>query len=174
MKASPPSDPQQHELYTMEREEIGSLDYSRLTFTKAKQIARAVCRRYRIPAAKMRMKPVSYAAIWEDGRITLSSIKGTGLDLLTVLHELAHHLHWHLGGIVTDKQENHGPEFMACYMSILDTVRVIPADAMEVICKRRGIRYILPGPTRSSLKLAIKTTPVLPPAAVSILRKVLR
>lgn len=151
-----PKDPQQFILYRVEREEIGCRDYARLTLEKAKQISRSVCRTYGMPQAKLRRRVMGrWAAEWDDGTIWLNPKKGTASDLLTLLHELAHHLHYHLWDGFA-KQEDHGPEFMACYMSIMDTVRLIPYDAMGLICRRRGLRYFSPGPSLKSLRRAVR------------------
>lgn len=157
-----PADPQQFRLYRMEREEIGARDYTRLTFKKAKQICRSVCRAYGIVQARVvRRNIVTYAAQWTNnngestGTIELCR-KGTALDLITVLHELAHHIHYHHAGRAVLKHQDHGPEFMAAYISILDTVRLIPRDAMATICDRRKLAYYLPGPSVRTLRRVLR------------------
>lgn len=148
-------DPQQFLLYRMEREEIGARDYARLTFKECKRIARSVCRAYGVPQARLTRRVMGrWAAEWDNGVITLNPKKGTATDLLTILHELAHHVHAYLGEDTT-AQEAHGPEFMACYLSILDTVRMIPYDAMATICRRRKLRFYMPGPNIKTLKAAL-------------------
>jgi len=154
-------DPQQFALYRMEREEIGARDYARLTFPACKRLSRSVCRAYGVPQARLRKRVMGrWAAEWYDGVITLNPKKGTATDLLTILHELAHHIHWHLTGPEYNKHQDHGKEFMACYLSILDTCRCVPYDAMITICKRRKLKYISPGPSLRTLWAAIGTKPV--------------
>ena len=152
-------DPQQFRLYRMEREDIGARDYMRLTWKECARVVRSVCRAYGVPGAKLRRKVMGrWAAEYDNTRyckITLNPKKGTATDLLTILHELSHHVHWHLGPVHVGEQEDHGPQFMACYISILDTVRLIPRDAMATICRRRRLRFINPGPSIRSLKRAI-------------------
>lgn len=152
-------DPQQYTVYRMEREEIGARDYARLSFPECKRICRSVCRQYGVRQARVVRHPTkAWAAEWSNkngGTITLTR-KGTAMDLLTVLHELAHHIHYHHAGKKVMDHEDHGKHFMAAYMSILDTVRLIPRDAMAVICDRHKIKYLMPGPSIVSLRKVLR------------------
>lgn len=67
-------------------------------------------------------------------------------------HELAHHIHYWLSDDGAVDQEAHGPEFMACHISILDTCRFIPVVGMRAICGEWRVRYADPG-TGNSLKV---------------------
>lgn len=153
----PKSDPQQLRLYAMEREEIGARDYARLSFAECERVIRSVCRAYGVPRPRLIKRKMSYAAQWwkqpgnRYSEIVLSTAKRTSHDLLTILHELGHHIHFYLANL-PQEDEDHGPEFMACYLSILDTVRFLPRDAMATICERRGLRYFLPGKSIASLQ----------------------
>lgn len=153
-------DPQQFRVYRMEREDIGARDYCRLTWKECARVARSVCRAYGVSHVRLRHKVMGrWAAEWDGGIINLNPKKSTATDLLTILHELAHHVHWHFADGEYNEHQDHGAEFMACYLSILDTVRLIPRDAMATICERRGLKYVNPGPSVKSLKLAIRTKP---------------
>lgn len=153
----PKSDPQQLRLYAMEREEIGARDYARLTFAECGRVIRSVCRAYGIPRPRLFRRKLRHAAEWwkppgqRYSQIILSTAISTSHDLLTILHELAHHVHFYLAD-QPEEDEDHGPEFMACYISIFDTVRFLPKDALATVCDRRGLRYFLPGPTVDSLR----------------------
>jgi len=154
-------DPQQFPFYRLEREEIGARDYARLTFKEVLRVSRSVCRAYGVPQVKVTRRVMGrwaaeYSAGEGAGIITLNPKKGTATDLLTILHELAHHLHYHLSDAGYNEHQDHGPHFLACYMSILDTVRLIPYDAMATILKRRHLNYLLPGSTVKSLKRALR------------------
>lgn len=167
-------DPQQFPFYRLEREEIGARDYARLRWKDAERVIRSVCRAYSVPRAQLKKRVMGrWAAEYDSpgqyfdlkkqrfvvdrgpGTINVNPRKGTAMDLLTLLHELAHHVQWHLHPDGGTEQEPHGPQFVSCYVSILDTVRLIPRDAMIQILRRRKIRYINPGPTLESLKVAI-------------------
>lgn len=154
-----PTDPQQFRFYRMEREEIGARDYARLTWKACRRVCRSVCRSYGIPMVKLTSRVMGRWAAeydYETGTITLNPKKGTATDLLTVLHELAHHVHYQLSGLAYGKHQNHGAAFVACYMSVLDTVRLIPYDAVLVILKRRKLKFISPGPTLKTLRAALR------------------
>lgn len=147
LKRSPKSDPQQFRVYRMENEAIGSCRYAKLTRVDARTLARKVCRTYGIPQAKLEWVDNlgKWAAEWDNGTIKLNKKKSTSAHLLTLTHELAHHVHWYLGGDITETHEGHGPEFMACHMSVLDACRVIPVVGMREICKAWKVRFADPG-----------------------------
>jgi hypothetical protein len=79
------------------------------------------------------------------------------MDLVTILHELAHHVHNQLIGVPAEtNHEDHGPAFMAVYISVMDTVRFIPRDASVALFKKRGLTVLDPGPSIASLKRVLK------------------
>jgi len=160
IRRSPKSDPQQYRVYRMENEAIGSRHYRRLSRRGISALIRGVCRNYGVPMPRVVWKDLGrWAAEWSakaDTRkrtISFSTRKKMSRDVITVTHELAHHLHYELAGQEADTQENHGPQFMACHMSILDTCRIIPIVGMRAICDTWNIRYLDPGTTRSLAKL---------------------
>lgn len=152
VKRSPKSDPQQYRVYRMENEAIGARAYQQLTRERIRVLTRSVCRNYRVPRARLEWANLGkWAAEWEDGTIRLNTKKGSARDVLTITHELAHHVHYHLAQ--HDDHESHGPEFMACHMSILDTCRVVPVVGMRAVCKAWKVRYVDPGTKNSLTKL---------------------
>lgn len=155
VKRSPKSDPQQYRVYRMEVEAIGARRYMRLTRPVIRQLVASISRNYHIPQPGLVWENLGrWAAEWRpDGSIAFNTHKGNARDFLTVTHEMAHHLHFHLAGDRNETQEGHGPEFMACHMSILDTCRMIPVVAMRAICDDYKIRYKDPGTTNSLVKL---------------------
>jgi predicted SprT family Zn-dependent metalloprotease len=153
IKRSPASDPQQYRVYRMENEAIGARQYMRASKEKIRQLVRSVCRNYGVPAPKLVWCDLGkWAAEWDNGMIRLNTKKGMASDVLTVTHELAHHIHYHLAGR-QDLHAAHGPEFMAVHMSILDTCRIIPVEGMRAICARWKVLYCDPGTTCSLPKL---------------------
>lgn len=155
IKKSPASDPQQYRLYRMENEAIGARTYMSLTRKDLARFVRAVCREYRIPKVVLKWENLGkWAAEWRSPNIIVLGTKKTSRDLLTIAHEMAHHLHW---AIESEKdQQSHGPEFMACYLSILDTARIIPMVGMLPICEHYGLKVIHPGSTLKSLIRAVR------------------
>lgn len=160
IRRSPKADPQQYRVYRMENEAIGSRHYRRLSRRGIRTLIRSVCRDYGVAVPRIVWKDLGrWSAEWstragtEKRTISFSTRKKMSRDMLTVTHELAHHLHYEFAGLIADKQENHGPQFMACHMSILDTCRIIPIIGMRAICDAWRIRYVDPGTTRSPAKL---------------------
>lgn len=138
----------------MENEAIGGRHYCQLSDLEIVARVESVCTMYGIRKAKLVWADLGrWAAEWDNGIIRLNRGKVTARSILTVLHELGHHLHACLGGDQASKHENHGPEFVACYMSILDTSRIIPVVGMRAICDAYKIRYKDPGTTNSLIKL---------------------
>lgn len=155
VKRSPKSDPQQYRVYRMENEAIGARRHCRLTRPAIRRLIRSIARNYRVPVPRLTWVDLGrWAAEWcpEKG-IRLNTQKGTSQDLLTITHEMAHHLHFHLGGELSNSQESHGPEFMACHISILDTQRVVPVVGMRAICAAYKVSFKDPGTTQSLAKL---------------------
>ena len=155
VKRSPKSDPQQYRVYRMENEAIGARSYHKLTKAMQRTLVASVCKNYGVPAAKLVWRDLGrWAAEWvQPNTIRLNVFKGTSRDVLTLTHELAHHVHHWLSKGADETQQAHGPEFMACHMSILDTCRVIPVIGMRAICAAWKIRYADPGTTNSLAKL---------------------
>ena len=89
-----------------------------------------------------------WGAEWSPpATIKINPYKQGTRDLVTLAHELAHHLHEYLAPGAD--HEPHGPEFMLCYVSILGTARMIPAVGMMAVLDKYKIRYINPGKKRS-------------------------
>ena len=154
LKRSPKSDPQQYRLYRMENEAIGGRHYCQLQDLEIISLIRSVCAEYQVPQAKVEWADLGrWAAEWQGGKIRLNRHKVTARSVLAVLHESAHHIHGALAGELALSHESHGPEFVACYMSVLDTARIIPVVGMRAICDGWGIRYIDPGTRQSLVRL---------------------
>ena len=149
-RRSPASDPQQFLVYRMESESIGARNYMQLSRQSIERFVRAVCRAYKLPKIKIEFfSHRKWAAMAIGSNRIQFAHKCTSRDLITVAHELAHCLHSHIAPDSELRHEDHGPQFMACYMSVLDTCRLVPVVGMRAICDSYGIRYADPG-TRSS------------------------
>ena len=146
IKRSPKSDPQRNLVYRMESEAIGGRMYLTLTKRKILSLIKNLARNYSIAPVPVRFTDMtSCAAMWEPPGVITFGAKTTSRDLLTALHEFAHHLHYVIEPL--DTHQGHGPEFMCCYMSVLDTVRFIPIEAMAAVCDKYKIKYIRPRET---------------------------
>lgn len=145
IRRSPKSDPQQYKLYRMESEAIGARQWLRLSRQNVIRFVRSACRTYGVPQLTIRFENHrKWAAYFLEPSLVVFSQKTTARDLLTAAHEFAHYLHYVVAGAESGKHAVHGREFMACYMSVLDTIRFIPAQAMALLCDERSIEYVRP------------------------------
>lgn len=145
VRQSPKSDPQQYELYRMESEAIGARHWLRLSRQNVIRFIRSACRAYGIPQLTIRFESHrKWAAYFMAPALVVFSRKTTARDLLTAAHEFAHYLHFAVAGAESEKHATHGPEFMACYMSVLDTIRFLPVQAIALLCDERAIKYVRP------------------------------
>lgn len=146
IKKSPKSDPQRNLIYRMESEAIGGRQYLTLSKPKIVSLIKSLSRAYHIAAPAVRFNDMTaWAADWRPPGIITFGKKITSKDLLTALHEFAHHLHYLIEP--SDAHTGHGPEFMCCYMSVMDTMRFIPVEASAAVCDRYQIEYIRPRET---------------------------
>lgn len=160
IKRSPKDDPQQYRVYRMENEAIGACKAYRLSKASIRSMIKSVCSNYGVPPPVVKWADLGHwAAEWRSTPstgyigITFNTKKGTARDALTVTHELAHHVHYHLSAGAWVKQQSHGPQFMACHMSILDARRMIPVLGMRAICKAWDVKYEDPGDSLSLPRL---------------------
>jgi hypothetical protein len=153
IRESPADDPQQFLLYRMENEAIGARQYLSLTRNELTRYLKGLVKTYKAPPVKIVFEDLGvWAAEWREPNIIVFGAKRASRDILTAAHEFAHHLH---GWIAEERvQENHGREFMACYMSVLDVSRMIPVVGMRAICKSYGIKFADPGTEPDGEKLA--------------------
>lgn len=158
IKRSPSTDSQQYLVYRMENEAIGARKYATLTRPAITRLIRSICREYQLPQVTVLFEDLGeWTAEWRPPSTIVFGKKMTSKGLLTVTHEMAHHLHYHVAGVDSLGHEDHGPEFMACHMSILDTARIIPVVGMRAICDAYKIKYADPGVKNSlaALKRAV-------------------
>lgn len=148
IKRSSRKDPQQYLLYRMEQECFGGMWRGKMTLKAIRALANSVCKNYRVSPVKVKFKDLGRWAgqCWLHAQIDINPNKRAALSVLCIIHEIAHHVH---NQLVPDEilfqQEPHGPEFLACYMSIMDTTRIVPITGMRAILKSYKLRYIDPG-----------------------------
>lgn len=145
VKRSPKSDPQQYRVYRCEKETIGAGAYVKMRLKEMQTFARAICRSYKMPQVEVRFKDLGeWGAEWRPPNQIVVNYRKRGMrNLITMAHELAHHLHEHIAPGNT--HQGHGPEFLACYMRILDTARIIPVVGMRAVLDSYKLKYNDPG-----------------------------
>lgn len=148
-------DPQQFRLYRMEQECFKGLDRAELTLKQIERFTRAVARNYRVPTPTIKFVDLGKwsGQCWVSGLIELNPKRRGSRSVLTIAHEMAHHIHNHLVPDKYAKHQSHGPEFLCCYMSLLDTARIMPLVATRALFTSYRLKFIDPGdvPDRSVL-----------------------
>ncbi len=155
------SDPQQYRVYALEREFQGPT-HQQLTKKEIRELCDTVCSRYGVPRVRLKYRDLKgWAATCRPCGLIEVGVKRSSRTVLTLLHELSHHVHNCLVGERAWKRNGdagHGKEFMACEMHILDRCYLIPFVAMKALCRARKIKFCDPGNsgTLASLKRAIR------------------
>ena len=153
IRRSPANDPQQYLVYRMEKEALGARGYAKVTRDILRQFTRGTCRSFGVPQVKLRFCDIGpWTGDYQDNLIRLNPKRPGSQCLLTIAHELGHHVHEALAP--GNDHESHGPQFMAAYMAVLDNARILPVVGMRAICDQYGIRYNDPGTTNSLRALA--------------------
>lgn len=151
-KRSPKDDPQQYEVYRMEDDIIGPKQ-ARLSRKAIRQLCDGITSAFGVPDVGLRFRslgPWAAQCTWA-GNIRIGT-KWSSYHALTVLHELSHHIHNRLNEKGREQQA-HGPEFMACYMVVLDVARVLPVTCMRALCKKHKVKFLDPGEDRCLKRL---------------------
>lgn len=149
---SPKKDPQQNLVYYLEGNGLqGIRDMPFVSQKAAKNLAFELCKNYDVSPVKVRFVELEGRLAEYDSSLPVPCISMNknekSIGLLILLHEFAHHLHFEIcAGL---EQQDHGPEYMACYMSVLDCARVIPISGMAAILDEYGVKYCHPGKKNS-------------------------
>lgn len=101
-------------------------------------------RYYRLPPPRLIISNKEYrfageyvTAEWDRGTESIILYrKGSGDNLQCLLHEFAHYV---IDSYYEDA-EDHGPEFCAVYMHLLDKYCVFPADCFRLLAKRHKLK----------------------------------
>lgn len=137
MSLPPKSDPQRDKVYWLEAEingtwNIDAASRSSLTYALGK-----LSRHYRVPEPGLKIvsKKGGDSGWYEDETIVLNRAMG-GANLHVLIHEFAHY--------VTDcyyeDVENHGPEFAAIYMYLLDKYSILPHECFRLLARKHRVR----------------------------------
>lgn len=134
----------------MEHEALGARGYEGLPRDGVLQFVAGTCRSLRVPLATVQFKNIgAWSGDYGGGLVRINPTRKGAMCLLTIAHELGHHVHAMLAPDNDD--EPHGPQFMAAYMAVLDNGRILPVVGMRAICDHYKIKYNDPG-TRNSLR----------------------
>lgn len=136
----PKSDSQRDRLYWLEAEINGWWAHSSATTRELETLLLMVCSHYRVEAPRFRVirsRKMDYAGEYDDQKdeVVLNRSR-EGANAMVLLHEVSHYL---VGCFYTDV-ENHGPEFCAIYMHVLDHFCFLPHRCFRLIAKTHRLR----------------------------------
>lgn len=139
------SDPQREALFQLEKEFEGFAVQHSAPRKFLSNLLRKICRYYGVPLpelkyARKRVKEYGWTEFSPNQEFAPTTIVlnewCSGNNAFTLVHELAHHI----TDSLFDDAANHGPEFCAIYMHLLNRHRMIPEDCFRLIARRWGLR----------------------------------
>lgn len=134
----PKSDSQRDAVYLLEAELNGSWAFAEAPTKKLDSLLLMACRYYNVetPILKViRSRKHQEAAWFIHDKIFLNRAR-EGANGMVLLHEVAHYL---VDCFYTNT-EQHGPEFCAIYMHLLDKYAFLPHDCFRLLAKRFKLR----------------------------------
>lgn len=135
-------DPQQERVYQWENDWV-QWNKSTETLTSLRAVIRAACRMYglKVPPVVKQHDGGKYA--W-----SLSGVKGkrdvisiqakSQKNVATALHEAAHII---ADSIFKDTVQDHGPEFLGVYMTLLERTHVAPREALHATARKYRLKW---------------------------------
>ncbi len=137
-KSAVKKDPQRHRVYAMERAYIGTCIDITMSIQKLRAICDHACKSWgvepcKVTAQKMKGKVFGH---WFEGEIILNQ-SWNGMNLTTLLHELAHHIHDELG--IEADEYDHGHQWVCIYALLLDQYKIMPLAAFKALCKKYNV-----------------------------------
>lgn len=118
------TDPQQTRVYQMENEFLGWSYWSRSTREQLDTFTARVCKYYKVHPPRLVVTSKGCNGHYGDyGQDTIYLYRGRGENVAVLLHELAHYL---VDEFYGESVQDHGPEFCAIYMHLLDKYEFLP------------------------------------------------
>ena len=146
LKPDQKHDPQRRRCYHMERKFDGGSIYTKTARHCLEAIVTHACNKFKVPRPKLVVgrRKEKFMGYCDEDRIYLNSWFH-GDNTQTLLHEVAHWIVQH--DFEEEDYENHGPEFMAVYMHLLDAYRILPAFAFRKFAREYELKIArLPSP----------------------------
>jgi len=132
-------DPQAERVYRMESEELSGHCRSVCDDATLKRFLRQGCAIYEVPVPQLVEGGRKLGGWYDSITCSIGLNPDCGRNLLTLAHELAHH-------VVTVKwprAQDHGATFVRVYAELLDLMRLVPIAGMRQICRRYGVRMAI-------------------------------
>lgn len=138
MEAGLTPDPNKAALYRMEQREFAGLwMHVRQPMKYLQRRARAICRMYEVPPAKIRARTEPGCDAQYHDHCDTIDLGKTGRNVLSLAHELAHHIVWKRHG---NRAQDHGPMFVLVYGQLLSSLRCCPMAGWRAACKRHRVK----------------------------------
>ena len=141
---APKSDPQREKVYDLQAEFAGAWGVDRGSRATLQTYLAKVARYYRLnpPSLVISDRPTTYAgeyaaAEWDRaGERIILFRKGHGDNFQCLLHEFAHYVI----DQYYDGAEDHGPEWVAVYMHLLDKYSILPHECFRLLAKKYRVK----------------------------------
>jgi hypothetical protein len=137
---APKTDPQRDNLYYLEAEINGWWRHSCAPTSAMESLLMLVCKYYNVETPRFRVAnsvKIAHAGEYDPEReeIVLNR-RRDGCNAMVLCHELAHYL---VDCFYADAQD-HGPEFCAIYMHLLDEFCLLPHRCFRLMAKTHRLR----------------------------------
>jgi hypothetical protein len=146
--ASSSHDPNQQKVYQWEDSWPG-WNHNHLSLRQCRALVKAVCDSYEVPCPIVTQHSGNTYA-WSAPSLNRISMQGGehmsrgSRNVATVMHEVAHHVAWHLYG---ERIQDHGPAFLGVFIECLVRAKVAPRIALEATARAANLRWKYPKTT---------------------------
>lgn len=120
----------------MERAELSGHCRGVTTLRFMQRAMREACDIYQIPVPSVMCGTRALGGLYCPVTHRIFLHPECGHNLLTLAHELAHHV------VVLSfpRSTDHGPVWVRTYAELLDLLRLVPIAGMRAICRRHGVK----------------------------------
>lgn len=141
---APASDPQREAVYDLQAEFAGAWGVDRGSRAALETYLAKAARYYRVDPPKLVISRRHYrhageyvTAEWDRGNEAIILYpKGHGDNIQCLLHEFSHYV----VDQYYDDAEDHGPEFCAVYMHLLDKYCIFPASCFRLLARKYRVK----------------------------------
>jgi hypothetical protein len=138
-------DPHQQAVYGWEESWPG-WNHNHLSLGQCRALIKIVCTHYKVPCPTVTQHDNGTYA-WSAPSFNRISMQGGehmrrgSRNVPTVMHEVAHHVAWHLYG---ECIQDHGRAFLGVFIECLVKAKVAPQIALEASARAAGLKWTYP------------------------------
>lgn len=135
-------DPNKNNVYAWEDTWPGWC-HNHLSLGQCRALIKIACKHYKVPCPTVTQHTNGTYA-WSAPSFNRISMQGGehmhrgSRNVSTVMHEVAHHVGWHLHG---EHIQDHGPTFVGIFIDCLVMAKVAPRVALEASARSCGLRW---------------------------------